>query len=127
MVSTSLRRHNPDQVPGVEASSPLSAEFSSAPPVTYYLIANTSDLVCQITTPGQGKRIESRCGKNAPRRRISLSNRLERVLKPFRQSGGFQEKLAVATLRRNQIRSPCPPLQLILNLQFFIQAGRYIV
>jgi len=31
----------------------------------------------------------------------------ERVLKPFKQSVGFQEKHAVATLQRSQMRLPC--------------------
>jgi len=30
------------------------------------------------------------------------------VLKPFKQSAGFQEKQAVAPLRRNQMRLPGP-------------------
>ena len=46
-LSTSLRRHDPDQVPGVEALSLLSADVHSAPPVTQWLIANTSISVCQ--------------------------------------------------------------------------------
>ena len=46
--------------------------------------------------------------ENAPRRRVSLSNRLKRVLKPFKQSVGFQEKHADASLHRNQMRLPCP-------------------
>jgi len=32
-------------------------------------------------------------------RRVSLSNRLKRVLKPFKQSFGFQEKKTVASPR----------------------------
>jgi hypothetical protein len=46
-LSTSLRRHDPDQVPGVEAYRLLSADVHSAPPVTQCLIANTSVSVCQ--------------------------------------------------------------------------------
>jgi hypothetical protein len=33
-LSTSLRRHDPDQVPGVEALSLLSADLHLAPPAT---------------------------------------------------------------------------------------------
>jgi len=51
-LSTSLRRHDPDQVPGVEALSLLSADVYSAPPVTQWLIANTSISVCQTATGG---------------------------------------------------------------------------
>jgi len=49
MVSTSLRRHDPDQVPGVEAFKPPLSRFASAPPGTYELIANTSSPICQIS------------------------------------------------------------------------------
>jgi hypothetical protein len=50
--------------------------------------------------------LNSQYQDNAPRRRISLSNRLKLVLKPFKQSFGFQEKFAVAPLHRNQMRLP---------------------
>jgi len=51
-LSTSLRRHDPDQVPGVEALCLLSADVYSAPPVTQWLIANTSISVCQTGAGG---------------------------------------------------------------------------
>ena len=69
-------------------------------------------------------------GENASRQRIFLSNRLklelkhplifqaiipfgsvQRVLKPFKQSVGFQEKHAVAMLHRSQMRLSCNDLR----------------
>jgi hypothetical protein len=42
------------------------------------------------------------------------------VLKPFKQSVGFQEKHAVATLHRNQIRLPCGTYEFCLALGVLI-------
>ena len=94
MVSTSLRRHDPDQVPGVEAYSLLSADLHQLPQWRIiWLLTRAVSFVKQRLLL-RANAFEYQCGENAPR-------------------------------RCNQMRLPCSPLRLILNLQFFIQAGRY--
>jgi hypothetical protein len=48
------------------------------------------------------------------------------MLKPFKQSVGFQEKHAVATLHQNQMRLPCLKIHLIGVVSFlFVHLKRY--